>query len=302
MRCPSCQRELADTAVKCRYCKRHVNGYVAASRSGGPADLVIAARNGLVRVLLGGKGSPPCPWTLLDAILLTTLIVVFMTSDPFGIGMNILRFLRMHFRIFTREPRLLYYLTININTVLLKCVSLIFLVMLVHSRHVSFWKTLIAPVRVPGIWQAWMPLYIGVCLLARSINSMNPLVPDLAFDSVFGDAFIIGNLAVIFSVLVVAPFVEEVIFRGFMYPALNRYMGIAPAVVITSVFFTFAHYPQVMGNPVFMAVLFTLSVIITYVRARTGSTWVAIVMHHIYNLVSVGVGYLYWGIGHFAGR
>lgn len=302
MLCASCQRELADTAVKCKYCKQHVNGYVAEPRFGRPVDALRAARNGLVRVLLGGKGLATCPWTLLDVVLLTALIVVFMTSDPFGIGMNILRFLRLHFGIFTREPRLLYYLTININTVLLKCVSLIFLIILVRSRHVSFWNTVISPVRVPGIWRAWMPIYVGVCLLARSINSMNPLVPDLAFDSVFGDAFILGNLAVIFSVLVVAPFVEEVIFRGFMYPALNRYMGIAPAVVITSIFFTFAHYPQVMENPVFMAVLFTLSAIITYVRARTGSTWVAIVMHHIYNLVSVGVGYLYWGIDHFAGK
>ncbi|MFH1753284.1 MAG: CPBP family intramembrane glutamic endopeptidase, partial [Candidatus Omnitrophota bacterium] len=73
-------------------------------------------------------------------------------------------------------------------------------------------------------------------------------------------------------------------------PALNRYMGIYPAIVLTSALFTLAHFPQIRDDFHFIAIIFSLSLVITYARAKTGSTLVAMVMHHVYNLSCVAIG------------
>ena len=139
-------------------------------------------------------------------------------------------------------------------------------------------------------WRAYLPLYAIACLVLRDISSLNPLVPNLPFDSIFLEAKIIGNVVVIFSVILIAPVVEEAIFRGFLYPGINRYVGMHPAVFVTAALFTLAHYPQVRGEPVFAATLFLLGLIITYARALTGSTLLAVLMHFIYNSMYVAVG------------
>ena len=291
MECPFCHRELSDTAIRCRFCRRILNG--AEKKKEPVFAKALQAVWGKVRSLLvKGKNPQACPWTLLDVAALTVLITLFALNDPLHIGSSILAFLRANFKIVTREPKLLYYLTVYINTLILKGASLVFLIVLVRSRKVSFWDSVVSRKPNLELWEAWLPLYIGVCIIMREVNMSNPLVPNLPFNSVFPEAKIAGNLFIVAAVLFVAPFVEEVVFRGFLYPAFNRYMGILPSVVITSVLFTFAHYPQVRESYTFMVALFTLSIIITYVRARTGSTWIAIIMHHVYNLVTVGMGFM----------
>lgn len=292
MECPHCHRDISDTAVRCVYCRRPVKEELREHTPYLAGDLIDNIKRRVSAFLLGGKAAAPCPWTFLDALAIAVLIGIFVFSDPFHLGANILRYLRLHYFIFTREPKLLYYLTVYINTILLKGVSLAMLIVLVRSRRVSFWDTVVSSGKVPDKWEILMPLYIGLCVLFQVINRANPLVPNIPFNSVFIEAKIIGNVVIIFAVLYVAPVVEEVLFRGFFYPALNRYMGMYPAIILTSLLFTLAHYPQVKNEYVFGVVIFILSFVITYARAKTGSTRLAIVMHHLYNLICVGTGFI----------
>jgi len=237
-----------------------------------------------------GKNVEHCPWSIVDVIVLTVLMAVFLFNDPFFVGMRIVTFLRTHFAIFTREPKLLYYLNIYINSLIFKSLSIIFLVAIVHARKIPFRKTVVFHGKMPDLRDWWMPVFIGVCILFRVLASPNPLVPNMPFNSVFLNAKIIGNIVIISSVIFVAPFTEEIVFRGFLYPALNRYMGISPAIIITSFLFTLAHYPQMSDEWGFLSMIFVLSLLITYARAKTGSTFLAIIMHFIYNTVSICVG------------
>ncbi len=290
MECPHCHRQIPDTAVRCRHCRRAVK---ERRRRGRTALRKFLRRADIrLKVFLSEGMEPSCPWTMLDVAAITAIIAVFVVSDPFQLGLSIFKFLRLNFVSVIREPKLLYYLTHYINTIALKVVSLVFLIVLVRSRRVSFWNTVVSGRKDPELWEAWLPLYIGMCILMREVNMANPLIPHIPFNSVFPEARIAGNVVIIFAVLFVAPFIEEVLFRGFLYPAFNRYMGIYPAIILTSLLFAFAHYPQIRESYSFMAVIFVLSLVITYVRARTGSTWIAIIMHHIYNLVSVGMGFV----------
>ncbi|MBD3426724.1 MAG: CPBP family intramembrane metalloprotease [Candidatus Omnitrophica bacterium] len=291
MECPYCGKTISDTAIRCRYCKKILEGY-AKEKDSLPAEVASSFLRVLKKILFKGRDRKGCPWNMLDVLALTVLVVLFAANDPFHIGSSIVGFVRAHVGIVTKDPKLLYYISTYINTLILKGASLVFLVVLVNSRNVSFWDSVVARKPNPELWEAWLPLYIGISILIREVNMTNPLVPNLPFNSVFPEARLAGNVVIVLAVLFVAPFVEEVVFRGFLYPAFNKYMGIFPSVVLTSVVFTFAHYSQVRESYTFMVALFSLSIIITYVRAKTGSTWIAIIMHHVYNLVTVGMGFL----------
>ena len=251
-------------------------------------------KKAFLHILSSGKSEKACPWSLVDVAIITGLLALIVIKDPFGIGLSIVRFLRLHFYIFTKEPKLLSYLSISINAIIFKIVFIIFIILAVKARAVPFGKSVLSKGNVPRSLYKWIPLYIGVCALLRLVEMSNPLAPSIPFASVFSEAAIAGNIIIIFSIVILAPLLEEISFRGFLFPALNRRMGIYPAIVITSVLFTLAHYPQIKGDFTIMAIIFSFSLVITYARAKTGSTWLAIFMHHVYNLVYVVVGFLYF--------
>ena len=54
---------------------------------------------------------------------------------------------------------------------------------------------------------------------------------------------------VAFLAVFTAPFVEEVIYRGILYSALQRTTGTVLAVVIVTLLFAAVHVPQYWGSP-----------------------------------------------------
>jgi len=85
-----------------------------------------------------------------------------------------------------------------------------------------------------------------------------------------------------FGVLV-APFVEEMFFRGFLYPVLARRLPLAAAVLLTALAFTSIHGPQLANHWAPLLLLFTVSLAFTLARALTGSVAVPFLMHVGYN-------------------
>jgi membrane protease YdiL (CAAX protease family) len=284
MICPHCNKEIPDTAVRCKFCRRGVKEALTSF----PETILRSAKD----LFFGGRDAMACPWSLLDVVLIAELIYIFIFNDPLALGRHLIDFLRLNFFIFTKEPKLLYYLNIYINTIILNGVSFLLVVLFVKLRRSSFWGTVVFGRKSDLPWIKWLPPYIAVCVAFRIINMSNPLIPNIPLNSVFMDALVLGNAVIILTTLFVAPFVEEILFRGFIYPALNKYMGVAPSIILTSTLFTLSHYPHIKEDYLFMAVIFALSVMMTYAKAKTGSTWVAIVMHHVYNLVCVGIGFI----------
>lgn len=291
MKCTHCGKPISDTAIRCRYC-HYISPHARKKRMVVFPEWVYILERHIMYFFAGGRNSSKCPWSLADVVAIAVLIWIFIFNDPFHISWHLLKFFRNNFQIFTREPKLFYFLSLYMNTMILKVLSLVFIIVMIKARNVSFRSTVLAPGVQGSKWEMWMPLYVAVCLFFRIINSSNPLMPDLPFNSVFSEARIIGNIVIILAVILVAPVVEEIIFRGFLYPALNKYMGAYPAVWIVTVLFAMAHYPQAKDNPVFMVTLLALGYMITFARAKTGSTFLAIIMHTIYNFIVVMVGFI----------
>ena len=84
--------------------------------------------------------------------------------------------------------------------------------------------------------------------------------------------------------VVLAPLFEEILFRGIGLPLVARKWGVAPAVVLVSLFFAAIHFhlPSVMP-------LFVIAVAFSLAYIHTGSIVVPIVMHALFNGVNVAV-------------
>lgn len=93
-----------------------------------------------------------------------------------------------------------------------------------------------------------------------------------------------GYLLAAFGVLV-APLVEELFFRGFLYPAVERWTGSTTSIIITAGAFAAMHGTQLAYAWAPLLVLFTVGLVLTIIRARSGSVAACVVVHMGYNLV-----------------
>lgn len=90
-------------------------------------------------------------------------------------------------------------------------------------------------------------------------------------------------LLIAFMAVATAPLVEEIIYRGILFPAWERLTGSVTAVVIVTLMFAVPHVPQYWPN---LAVIFSitmLSAALTIVRARTGRLLPCYVIHLVFN-------------------
>ncbi len=83
--------------------------------------------------------------------------------------------------------------------------------------------------------------------------------------------------------ILVAPVVEELFFRGFLYPALARPLGAVPAIALTAAGFALLHSQQLADAWVPLLMLFAVGTILTVVRAKTKSVAVTVLIHMGYN-------------------
>lgn len=90
--------------------------------------------------------------------------------------------------------------------------------------------------------------------------------------------------ATIFGVFI-APAMEELGFRGFLLPALNRWLGTIGGVILTSVVFALLHAEQIGKAWGAVAVLFGVSVVLCVVRLRWRSVAASTLVHMSYNAV-----------------
>ncbi len=84
------------------------------------------------------------------------------------------------------------------------------------------------------------------------------------------------------SAIVVAPVLEEFIFRGYLYAVMRRYAGVTAGIVFNAALFAaiHTHLPSFGG-------LFVLAVCLTLAYEWTGSIFVPITMHALFNSLSV---------------
>ncbi len=101
---------------------------------------------------------------------------------------------------------------------------------------------------------------------------------DLGFTTLYGIERLLGFIVLV----VVAPIVEETIFRGFLYGKLRESrMPMWPAILTVSALFGLAHGQWNVGIGTFI-----LSIVLCYLREATGSVWAGILVHMLNNAIA----------------
>jgi uncharacterized protein len=106
---------------------------------------------------------------------------------------------------------------------------------------------------------------------------------QIGFNDVHGGAALVMTFI---SLVVLPPLAEEIMVRGFLYSSLKKAFSLKWAVILTSALFAAAHLPEGgAAGPLYIAALdtFVLSLVLIYLREKTGSLWASIGLHAIKN-------------------
>ncbi len=148
--------------------------------------------------------------------------------------------------------------------------------------------------RAPGqrFWQAvrwnwprnWFAYLVAGLVLSVGLQGFAHLLPmpkELPIDRFFqtrNEAWALSLFG-----MTLAPLLEELFFRGFLYPVLVRRLGTVTAIVLTAASFGLVHAPQLgrAWGPVL--VIFAVGLALTITRAVTKSVAPGFLMHVAYN-------------------
>jgi membrane protease YdiL (CAAX protease family) len=85
-------------------------------------------------------------------------------------------------------------------------------------------------------------------------------------------------------VVVIAPLIEELVYRGVLYRAFRDRAGVGLGIAGSSLVFAFAHF-----EPDHFLPLLLIGALLAWISERAGSLRPAIVMHALYNALSLGL-------------
>jgi uncharacterized protein len=139
-----------------------------------------------------------------------------------------------------------------------------------------------------GTLALMVPVYIAMAIfIGLVMTAIAPLLGDpptsreqLALPD--GGLSVAVSIVVAIDAAVIAPFVEELLFRGLLYGWLRSRWGVVPAVIVSSALFAVAHpYPPLMPA------LFAMGAVLAYVYERYKSLYPAVLLHGIQNGLAV---------------
>ena len=91
------------------------------------------------------------------------------------------------------------------------------------------------------------------------------------------------RVAVALLAVLTAPLIEEVVYRGVLYSALERAGGQITGIIIVALLFGAVHVPQYWGSKAVLAAVMCLSLALTVLRATTGKLLPCVMTHLFFN-------------------
>jgi membrane protease YdiL (CAAX protease family) len=155
-----------------------------------------------------------------------------------------------------------------------------FMFLLVEGKyHARFWQA------IGWNWprSQWKLLGLGAVMLIvlNLLGNLLPMPKDTPFEHFFDrprDAYLLAILAVS-----VGPLMEELFFRGFLYPVLARRWGVGSGIFLSALPFALLHLQQYGYAWAVVLMIFVVGVVCGLVRAATRSVGASFLVHAGYN-------------------
>lgn len=139
---------------------------------------------------------------------------------------------------------------------------------------------LIAPGTVLGVWGV-----LGALQAMGYMQWIESLGVETVQDTVkllqqSKDPRVVGLMIV--AAVIAAPICEEIVFRGYLYPAAKKFAGPWVAGICSALIFSAAH-----GSLSALLPLFIFGCVLVFVYEKTGSLWSTIAIHFCFNGATV---------------
>jgi uncharacterized protein len=135
---------------------------------------------------------------------------------------------------------------------------------------------------------AYVALIFCGFLLAEMVSLAEPIFPPkhpLPIERMFQGPH--AALLFMLTAVLLAPVVEETIFRGYLYPVVARSAGVSAGVVITGTLFGLLHAGQLWGGLWQIALLVVVGILFTLARAVARTVVASYILHASYNALPV---------------
>ena len=137
-------------------------------------------------------------------------------------------------------------------------------------------------------------IFYGLIIVASVvINAVSPNLNNQQQDIGFTNISNGGENALAFiSLVILPPLGEETLVRGYLFSGLRKYWRFWPALAVTSLIFGAAHLEFGSGGPLVWAAAvdtFLLSIVLCFLRERTGALYAGMLVHMANNLIAFGV-------------
>ena len=228
-----------------------------------------------------GPSRPPLivTWEPLDALEMVAVLYFAMSATGILVGL-----LTAHFLERTPDVVRVAITGVQYTLVTVGVLYLIWTRIAGESRR----KLSILGLRARHVWSLVAQGIGGYAVLVVVLVSLTSLVPG-------GNLFAPGlaqtgerllsvahslsaRIGLFILICVIAPVVEEMIFRGFVYPGLRRRMSVAGAVVASALLFALMH-----NNPAALAPIAVIGVVLAVLYERNLSLVPSIICHALNN-------------------
>lgn len=156
----------------------------------------------------------------------------------------------------------------------------LYMILLVEGKyHTRFWQA------IRWNWPGMAGIgFVGIGALMLALDALGKYLPmpkTTPFDQFFErplDAYLVAAFAI-----TLGPLMEELFFRGFLYPVLARRTGSVAGILITGLLFGLIHLPQYGYSWAAVLIVCLVGVVLTTVRAVTKSVASSFLAHVGYN-------------------
>jgi len=235
------------------------------------------------------ENPPWSGWGALLIVLLTVVAVIILPSLVVPLA-HLTVFKQSSLQQIVRIPEVLLF-----NELLIYVVVFVVMYEAINTRTGSFWASL--SWNWPSFsWARYVGVGVVMCFVLSWVGALLPVPRHLPIERFFETA----RQATITSIFAVtlAPLMEELFFRGLLYPTLTRWLGqvssvftrpavarqfgVGASILMTAAGFGLLHGAQ-LGYSWAVLIIFLVGLVLTLVRAITRSVAASFLVHVGYN-------------------